>query len=428
MSAGHRTPRTCRPTPPDPTQAHARQAAPTPKPTGPSGRQRRGRLTGRAPSSWTPRPNASRRASYAPLRPRAPCRTRVSAKADTTRDPTWRSGLRGCRVAHANATRPVKESTKNQGANNGHNDYMRGLRQKRMRRTRTTMPQLRKELLHASRGPRPRIQVRRLRRGDVRRMPPPLRGLRRHVLRRPHRLLRGMRKVHVREMRAPLRNLRRHHMRAGRDHMRRMRQAHMLPGQRTMHQMRKTTLRGMHALLPGQRLRNRALVQGLLSRRKRKTHRPMNRHSRLRSRRRRDGGNASPDGAKGLSAPWQSPDRPRPRTPPGAVSAAGRVHAPETDPRPSASGGGHGVLTSRAAGRAARTPSGPAKGALRLRSGPAARHAQAAGRGSGAIVAPPSLFFFSTIRLKPSIITDGPAAPRDTGPQAVRRARGRPAG
>ena len=115
MSAGHRTPRTCRPTPPDPTQAHARQAAPTPKPTGPSGRQRRGRLTGRAPSSWTPRPNASRRASYAPLRPRAPCRTRVSAKADTTRDPTWRSGLRGCRVAHANATRPVKESMKNQG-------------------------------------------------------------------------------------------------------------------------------------------------------------------------------------------------------------------------------------------------------------------------------------------------------------------------
>lgn len=67
------------------------------------------RLTGRAPSSQPPRLPASLRPSCASLRPCAmpdPCVRR----ADTTRDPTRRSGLPVGRVARANVTRPVKES------------------------------------------------------------------------------------------------------------------------------------------------------------------------------------------------------------------------------------------------------------------------------------------------------------------------------
>lgn len=68
------------------------------------------RLTGRAPSSQPPRLHASLRPSYADAPATRAMTVPCVRGADTTREPTWRSGLRVGRVARANVTRPVKES------------------------------------------------------------------------------------------------------------------------------------------------------------------------------------------------------------------------------------------------------------------------------------------------------------------------------
>ena len=68
------------------------------------------RLTGRAPSSQPPCLHASLRPSYADAPATRAMTIPCVRGADTTREPTWRSGLRVGRVARANVTRPVKES------------------------------------------------------------------------------------------------------------------------------------------------------------------------------------------------------------------------------------------------------------------------------------------------------------------------------
>lgn len=75
-----------------------------------SGQAPAARLTGRAPSSQPPRLHASLRPSYADAPATRAMTIPCVRGADTTREPTWRSGLRVGRVARANVTRPVKES------------------------------------------------------------------------------------------------------------------------------------------------------------------------------------------------------------------------------------------------------------------------------------------------------------------------------